>query len=112
MKKILLLIFLLPLALTSCLYDTMEELSITQVKDTCTIPAASDTVSFTRDIQPIFTTRCGANNGACHDASNAISAGGSAGSFANYTDATETVNDRGTADFIQRITHEIGRAHV
>lgn len=106
MKKVALLLFLIPIVWTSCYYDSVEELSINQVQDTCSIPDSTVSVSFTQEVQPILVARCGANNGACHDPSNALSNGGSSGSLADYNGVLETINDRGTADFIQRITHD------
>jgi hypothetical protein len=106
MKKITLLLFLIPLIWSSCYNDNVEELSIGQAKDTCTVPDSTVSVSFAQEVMPILVARCGSNNGACHDQSNALSNGGSSGSLADYAGVMETINDRGTADFIQRITHD------
>lgn len=107
MKKLIPLLFLIPLVWSGCYYDNLEELSLSNKtgNDSCIVP---DTVSYAADIQPILNSRCGSGDVACHDASNAISGGGSSGSFVNYSDSYETINDRGPVDFMQRVNHDPG----
>lgn len=87
-------------------FDSCKKDDTASDTTTPTVCDSSGTVSYAGKIQPVLNTKCGANNTACHNASNALSSGGSSGSLADYSGTIETINDRGTTDFIQRITHD------
>lgn len=102
MKKILFVMLFASLIITGCYYDNAEELSAANGPEPCD---STGTILFSSQIQPIFTSRCGSGDAACHNSDNSLSNGGN-GSLADYNGTIETISDRGPIDFMQRINHD------
>lgn len=79
------------LALSSCTYDSLEELKKVEVCDT-------SNVTFHKDIVPLIQLKCGVNS-SCHSASGSDSDV----SLANYDDVTAVVN---TGQFLGSLIHD------
>ena len=79
------------LALSSCTYDSLEELKKVEVCDTTK-------VTFNKDIVPLMQQKCGVNS-SCHSATGSDSDV----SLANYDDVTAVVS---TGQFLGAVTHD------
>lgn len=84
-------VLLFCLALSSCTYDTLEEVEVIEVCDT-------NNVTFNKDIVPIIEQKCGVGS-ACHSAIGS----NSDVSLANYNDVTAVVS---TGQFLGSIMHD------
>lgn len=91
------LLILFCISLQGCEYNNFEELN-PPIIDSCTV---ADTVSYSRDIRPLFISKCGTGDGNCHRDDNATGYG-----LSNYTEVINTFDDEGNDKVMKRLNHD------
>lgn len=99
MYKLLTILGLI-LSLSSCYYDSTDELNPT-LPDVNTCDTTNVIMNYTNDIAPIMDQSCGAGNANCHQSGNTASGY----NLDNYTEVTYTVMD---GSLLGTILHENG----